>query len=82
MLLYLYNLSVSNKLETNISRSVHKCLHDVVCLLIDFNLKFFETNLSGLPSECQTVWNNLAGLVCAKTVCKDCQQTTLEGNVF
>ena len=45
---------------------------------------FFEKNISGIPSECQTVWvqirpDILSGLVWVQTVCKGYQQTTLVG---
>ena len=48
------------------------------CLMCsaDFFLKLtFDNNLSGIPSECQTVWilirpDNLLGLIRIQTVCK------------
>ena len=44
-------------------------------------INFFEKNISGIPSECQTVWieirpNILYGLIWFQTVCKGNQQTT------
>ena len=51
-------------------------------LLIFFqNQPFFKT-LSGIPTECQTVWihirpNVLSGLIWVITVCNSYQQTTL-----
>ena len=46
-----------------------------------FKINFFEKILSGMPSECQTVWiqirpNNLLGLTWFHTVCKGYKQTT------
>ena len=42
---------------------------------------FFSNNLSGIPSECQTVWiqirrDVLSGLIWVQTICKGYQQTT------
>ena len=53
---------------------------------VDFILKlnfFSKKNLSGIPSECQTVWiqirpDVLSGLIWIQTVCKGYQQTTLK----
>ena len=49
-----------------------------------FQNQLFRKTLSGLPSECQTVWiqirlNILSGLIWVQTVCKCYQQTTLVG---
>ena len=46
---------------------------------------FFIKILSGIPSECQTVWiqirpDILSGLIWVQTVCKGYQQMTLVGN--
>ena len=48
------------------------------------NQLFWKKKLSGIPSECQTVWiqirtDILSGLILVQTVCKDCQLTTLVG---
>ena len=48
---------------------------------------FFLKILSGIPSECQTVWiqirpDILSGLIWVQTVCKGYQQTTLVGKVL
>ena len=48
---------------------------------IIFLINFFKKNLSGMPSECQTVWiqirpDVLSGLIWVQTVCKGYQQTT------
>ena len=45
---------------------------------------FFRKTLSGIPSECQTVWiqirpDILSGLIWVQTVCKSYQQTILVG---
>ena len=47
-----------------------------------FQNQLFLKILSGVPSECQTVWilirpNFLSGLILVQTVCKGYQQTTL-----
>ena len=47
-----------------------------------FQDKLFGKNLSGMPSECQTVWilvrpDILSGLIWVQTVCISYQQTTL-----
>ena len=52
-----------------------------VDFFIFFLNKLFQTNLSGIPSECQTVWikirpDILPGLTWVQTVCKGYQQTT------
>ena len=44
-------------------------------------MKFFQKNLSGIPSECQTVWiqirpDILSGLIWVQTVCKGYKQAT------
>ena len=49
-----------------------------------FHSQLFLKNLSGLPSESQTVLikvrpDILSGLIWVQTVCKGCQQTTLVG---
>ena len=54
------------------------------CLLIFFKINFLEKFLSGIPSECQTVWiqirpHDLSGLIWIQAVCKGYQQTTLVG---
>ena len=54
------------------------------CLLIFFKINFFQKILSGIPSECQTVWIQIRpeiilGLILLQTVCKGYQQTTLLG---
>ena len=46
-----------------------------------FKLTFLQKYLSGIPSECQTVWIQikpgvLPGLIWVQTVCKGYQQTT------
>ena len=48
----------------------------------DFSKLTFKKNLSGIPSECQTVWlqirpDLLSDLIWVQTVRKVCQQTTL-----
>ena len=55
----------------------------VFCRLGNFlnRLFFFQNNLSGMPSGCQTVWiqirpDFLSGLIWVQTVCKNYQQTT------
>ena len=53
-------------------------------LLIFFQNYFFQKILSGISSECQTVWiqirpDSLSGLIWVQTVCKGYQQTTLVG---
>ena len=47
-----------------------------------FQNKLFEKILSGIPSECQTVWtlirpDDSSGLIWVQTVCQGYQQTTL-----
>ena len=54
-------------------------------LPIFFKIIFKKKNLSGILSECQTVWilirpDVLLGLIWVKAVCKSYQQTTLVGN--
>ena len=49
--------------------------------IIFFKLTFSKKFLSGIPSECQTVWiqirsDNLSGLIWVQTVCKGYQQMT------
>ena len=51
-------------------------------LLIFFKIKLFEKILSGIPSECQTVWtlirpDDSSGLIWVQTVCQGYQQPTL-----
>ena len=46
-----------------------------------FKINFFSDNISGIPSECQTIWiqirpDVLSGLIWVQTVCKGYQQTT------
>ena len=46
-----------------------------------FKITFFQRNLLGIPSVCQSVWiqirpDILSGLICVQTVCKRYQQTT------
>ena len=53
-------------------------------LLIFFKINFFKKFLSGIPSDCQTVWNQIrpdimSGLIWSQTVNNGCQQTTLAG---
>ena len=48
-------------------------------LLIFFKFNFY--NLSGIPSECQTIWiqirpNKILGLIWAQSVCKGYHQQT------
>ena len=68
-------------------------LGNFACFLLsaDFFLfsliNFFQKNLSGIPSECQTVWiqirsDVLSGLIWVQTVSKGYQQTTLAGKEF
>ena len=47
-----------------------------------FENQLFRKIISGIPSECQTVWIHfrpdiLSGLICVQTVCKGYQQMTL-----
>ena len=49
-----------------------------------FQNQLFRRFLSGVPSECQTVWNQIrrdvfSGLIWVQTVCKGYRQTTLGG---
>ena len=49
-----------------------------------FYNQLFQKILSGIPSECQTVWiqirpDTLSGLILVQTVCKCYQQTTSVG---
>ena len=64
-----------------------------LCLLGNFSCFFLSSAnifqkllfwkiLSGIPSECQAIWNQirpdvLSGLIWVQTVCKGCQRTTL-----
>ena len=46
---------------------------------------FLKKNLSGIQSECQTVWIHiwpdlLSGFIWVQTICQGYQQTTLVGN--
>ena len=46
-----------------------------------FKINYLKKNLSGIPSECQTVWiqirpDVLSGLIWVQTVCKGYQQMT------
>ena len=57
-------------------------LHVFCRLLIFFQIPLFRKILSGIPSECQTVWiqirpDILSGPIWVQTVCKGYQQTTL-----
>ena len=50
--------------------------------LLIFSKLIFEKILSGIPSECQTVWTLIrpdesSGLIWVHTVCQGYQQTTL-----
>ena len=50
-----------------------------------FQNQLFRKIISGIPSECQIVWNqirpdNMSGLIWVQNVCKGYQQTTLVGN--
>ena len=52
-----------------------------------FQNQFFRKILSGIRSECQTVWiqirpDVLSGLIWVQTVCKGHQQTALVGKEF
>ena len=54
----------------------------VVCCF--YKINFFKKILSGIPSECQTVWiqirlDILSGLIWVQTVCKGYQQMTPVG---
>ena len=51
----------------------------VICGFFFFSINFFQKHLSGIPSECQTVWiqirpDILSGLICVQTICKGYQQ--------
>ena len=59
---------------------------DCFCCLLIFTFKkslfFFKNTLSGIPSECKTIWIQIrpdvsSGLIWIQTVCKVYQQTTL-----
>ena len=59
---------------------MHAFFFFVVCGLF-FKLTSLKKNLSGIPSECQTVWiqispDILLGLIWVQTVCKGYQQMT------
>ena len=52
-----------------------------------FQNLFFEKILSGIPSECQSVWtlirpDDSSGLIWVQTVCQSYQQTTLVDKVL
>ena len=62
-------------------------LNTSCCLLILFQIQLFLKLLSGIPSECQTVWiqikpDILSGLVWVQTVCKYHHQTALVDKKF
>ena len=51
----------------------------VCCLLLFFQNQLFQKTLSGIPSECQTVWILIRSDVCliwVQTVCKGYHKTT------
>ena len=53
--------------------------------LIFFKINFFEKNISGIPSECQSDWilirpDILSGQIWVQSVCKGYEQTALVGN--
>ena len=63
------------------------CMLFFGCLLIFSKSSFLKKNLSGMPSECQTVWiqvrpDVLSGLIWIQTVCIGYQQMTLVGKVL
>ena len=54
----------------------------IFCSLHFFQNHLYRNILSGIPSDCQTVWvqirpDNLSGLIWVQTVCKGFQRTTL-----
>ena len=56
-------------------------------LSADFFSKLFRKILSEIPSECQSVWNQirfniLSGLIWVQTVCKSYQEMALVGKDF
>ena len=67
------------------SLSYHLSVRSLFCLFLsDRFTQVLKKNLSGIPSECQTVWcqirpNILSGLIWVQTVCKNYQQMTLVG---
>ena len=57
------------------------------CRLLIFKTIFFSNNISGITSECQTVWiqirpDRMSGLIQVQTVCKGYQQTTQVGKAL
>ena len=59
-------------------------LHAILSSASFFEYQFFRKILSGLPSECQTVWiqirpDLLSGLIWVQTLGKLYQETTLTG---
>ena len=68
----------------NINDTLTLCLHTYLSSGDFFQNQLFRKILSGIPSECQTVWiqirpDILSGLIRVQTVSKGSQQTTLVG---
>ena len=62
------------------NNSACRVIFHILCNLIFFQNLIFQKILSGLPSECQTVWiqfrpDILLGLIWVQTICKGYQQT-------
>ena len=74
--------NVSQKAQESLT---HCLLGNFSCFLSSadfFQNQLFEKFLSGIPSECQTVWtlirpDDSSGLIWVQTVCQGYQQTTL-----
>ena len=81
-----FSLQGKNKHLLIAKNSIHILeIYMLFCrLLIFLKNQYIWKFLSGIPSECQTVWiqirsDILSGLIWVQTVCKDYQQTTLAG---
>ena len=73
----------TNNINGHILLKLFACwdiLHDFLSSTEFFKINFFQIILSGIPSECPTVWiwvrlDVLSGLTWVQTVCKNYQQT-------
>ena len=82
--------SWADKLQKLYSSYNYDCFSNFACFLSSadfFQNQLFGKIISGIPSECQTVWNQirpdvLSGLIWVQTVCEGYQQTTLVGKEF
>ena len=79
-----YYFQASYEFKRNLTLCLLGNFSMLFCRLLFFQIQLFRKILSGIPSECQTVWiqirpNLLLGLIWVQTVCESYQQTTPVG---